>query len=60
MSDVPEDRTLRPKHVVNVARWRVAWRVGRYHTGIHNKGHGYGWTGALPFVWYSVIRRDKP
>ena len=49
---------VREKHVWNVGRWRLAFRFGRYRMGYHSRGQGH-FTGALPFVWFSLVRRQK-
>lgn len=46
------------KRVREVGRWRIAYRWGRYRTGFHTKRMG-GFTGALPFVWFNAIKRDR-
>lgn len=49
---------VREKHVANVGRWRIAWRFGHYKTGYHSRGLPH-FAGALPFVWFSVVRRNN-
>ncbi len=44
------------KHVANIGRWRFAWRFGHYRTGIYHDP--YHWTGGLPFMWWSAIRKN--
>ena len=58
MVETPEgaERTRR-KHIANVGRLRLAWRFGRYQTGYHRDA--YHRTGALPFVWWSMIVRNR-
>ena len=54
------DRVLREKHVAHIGRWRFAWRFGHYRTGLHRYAHTQGhWTGGLPFMWWSVIVKDR-
>ena len=58
MSDGITNDPVREKHVWNVGRWRLAFRFGRYRMGYHSRGQGH-FTGALPFVWFSLVRRQK-
>lgn len=48
------------KHVWNLGRWRLAFRFGRYRTGFKRyQTPGGHFSGALPFIWFSAIRRNR-
>lgn len=48
---------LRPKHIAIVGRLRIAWKFGHYRTGLSRVGRH--WTGAVPFMWWSLIVRNR-